>query len=129
MAELDSQSLVVRGVEAMEATRNEIARVRDMLADLQSDYTSHHRNDELAAQRLDHRLGAIEAQLKRREDREDAQVEKAVEDRRTAWGYVAGGARALWSNDTVRILVILVVAGWLGVQTQVIQFMTPGNAP
>lgn len=129
MPEIDGQSLVVRGVEAMEATKNEIARMREALAQLQSDYTAHHRNEELTSRDLDHRLSGIEAQLKRREDRDEATVERAVEARRTAWTSVVGAAKAVWAQGAVRTLIVLVIAGWLGVQTQVIQFMTPGTAP
>lgn len=135
MAELDAHALVLRGIEAMEGSRSETARMRDALTDLRAQVdglsAAEAKRDQSAVlylERLDSRLVSIELQLRRREDREAREDEARHEVRKGAWDVFAGGVKAVWSDATFRAILAAAVIGWLGVQADLIRLL-PGASP
>lgn len=136
---LDPSTLVLRAVESLEGMRSELAQARLELSVLRQDLNQVRQDGQSrgAAQALteaEHghalsdirdELQGVRKELQRREDREDAAASRSDEARRSFWGTIGNGVRAVWSDPTFRALIAAAAIGWLGIQADVIRFV-PG---
>lgn len=138
MESVDAGSLLLRGLDAVEAstasTREATASNSALHAEIREHVRASQASHAELARRVDQLGSVVERlaiQMQRSEDRLDREATQAEEARRERRSLLARGVAAAWALPELRILIVLALAGWLGVQTQLIQIgiARPSGAP
>lgn len=129
MAENEPYSLIVRGVEAVEGLKAQQASMLTELTALRADMASLIRDRSAADVSHSHGLKAlgasveaVQAEMRRREDRLSKREAQEEQTKATALSGVIGAARALWGDATFRALLFAGLAGWLGLSAGLVQW-------
>lgn len=121
MADATPLDILVRGVEALEGLKNRYEASSADIKDVQQRIGEQSKQfDSIIVA-----LSAIQTELHRREDREDATLKHAVAARENATSALFNGVKAVWADPTVRSLLVVAFAGWLGISFDLIRWGSP----
>lgn len=124
MADLDAGSLLLRGLDAVEASSASAREVAATVAAQNAELREYVRQDAsfhaasmARMESIGEAIGRLAAQVQRGEDREDRREEAQERSRAEARSWVARAASAAWQTPAVQSLIILALAGALGIST------------
>ena len=119
------QDLVVQGIQALSGLTSAVEATGKAVDAQGADLHQHLAWARGWAAALDARVDRISEEVKRCQDRADREDTQRQENRSLAVRALA----TLWGTAELRLLFLLVVAGWLGVRLDFIRLALPGGAP
>lgn len=126
----DPQALIIQAVQALEACTASVRALEKSVDQMRRDLQDHRLVEEPLLQKLESESRAIHVELQRREDREDVTRQADTQRENLRWSTAANLVRSVWGTAEVRLLIVIAVAGWLGVRMDLIQVLAPvGSTP